>query len=243
MRLDKYLYDSKLVESRTIAQNLIKQECVKVNDKIVTSTSFDVKENDIVELLQQSHYVSRAAYKLLKAIEEFKIDFSNKVVLDIGSSTGGFVQVALENNASFVYANDVGSNQLHHSLKNNPKIKSIENKNFKDIQKSDFDKHIDLITCDVSFISSKIILEKIKTLFNDIQIVVLLKPQFEFGKELTKKHKGFVPEQYHDKIIFEYNQFLKQEGFKILGFCESPILGQKLGNKEYLYYLGYSNEK
>lgn len=238
MRLDKYLVENQFIKSRTQAKNQIKAGDVLVNDDVVFDVNYDVKPNDkIIVCNNNKQYVSRAAYKLLKAIEEFNLDFKNKNILDIGSSTGGFVQVCLENDANFIYANDVGTNQLDESLRNEENIKVLENLNFKDVNNSYFEHNIDFITCDVSFISSKIILKKIKELFNKVKIIILLKPQFEFGKELTNKYKGFVPIKYHQKIIDEYQKFCLDEGFKILGFCESPILGNKLKNQEYLLYL------
>ncbi len=243
MRLDKYLVENKLVRSRTQAQQMIKDKNIKVNGKIIEVANFNTTSDDVVEVINQEHYVSRAAYKLLKAIDEFKINFNDKNILDIGSSTGGFVQVAIEHGANYIYANDVGTNQLNDFLRGNTKIKVLENLNFKDVNPSIFDRDINLITCDVSFISSKIILEKIKQLFNNVEIIILLKPQFEIGKQISDKHKGFVPEKYHTQIIKDYQEFCLSKGFQIKGFCESPILGSKMGNKEYLFYLVLENEK
>ena len=244
MRLDKYLVDIGKVESRSIAQSLIKNNNIRVNGIIVNKSNYIIKENDSIEILNQNKYVSRAAYKLLKAIEEFKISLKNKVILDIGSSTGGFVQVCLENKCRYIYAIDVGSNQLHNNLRKVSNIKIIENTNFRYVDLNLIDKQIDFITCDVSFISSKLILEKILNLFSyKIEAVFLLKPQFEADKEIISKYNGYVPERYHRKIIDDYISFCNKNKIKVLSIIESPILGSKLNNKEYLVHLEINYEK
>lgn len=243
MRLDKYLVEKMGIESRNKAQEIIQNNLISVNGNIHNKNNFDIKETDIVKVFGNNLYVSRAALKLEHAINFFNIDFKNKNVIDIGSSTGGFVQVALQKNAKIIYAIDVGSNQLHDTLRDNKNIVVMENTNFKNVKNSDFKHKIDIITCDVSFISSKDILKKIKELFSEkIEMVFLLKPQFEAGKEIIKKHKGFVPEKYHKKIIQDYADFCLMNNIKILGIEKSPIIGAKLGNEEYLLYLEINNE-
>ena len=244
MRLDKYLVEVKKIESRSIAQSLIKNNNIKVNGNVLNKSNYIVKENDNIEILGENKYVSRAAYKLLKAIETFNIVLEDKVIVDIGSSTGGFVQVCLENKCNYIYAIDVGTNQLHKSLRNINNIKILENTNFRYIDNNLIDKKIDFITCDVSFISSKLILEKILNLFNyKIEAIFLLKPQFEAGKEIISKHDGYVPEKYHKKIIDDYISFCNEKKIKVLAMVESPILGSKLNNKEYLIHLEINYEK
>lgn len=244
IRLDKYLTSDKKIESRNKSQSLIRNGLVLVNKQITLNPNYIVKEGDVIEISYQNHYVSRAAYKLIEAINSFKIDFKDKVILDIGSSTGGFVQVALENNCKYIYAIDVGTNQLHKSLKEDVKVKSIENTNFRNVTNDLFDKKIDIITCDVSFISSKIILKKICELFKyKVNVIMLLKPQFEIGKELSDKYKGFVPLKYHEQIIKEYKEFCDSLDVKIINIIDSPILGNKLNNKEYLLEIEINHEK
>lgn len=243
MRLDKYLVEYKNIESRNKAQVLIENNLISVNGVITTKNNFDIKKNDIVDVVERNQFVSRAGTKLEHAINLFNINFKNKNVVDIGSSTGGFVEVALKNGANIVYAIDVGSNQLHHSLRNNEKVKVMENTNFKDVNTCDFNDKIDIITCDVSFISSKEILKKIKEIFDKkLKMIFLLKPQFEAGKDIVAKYKGFVPEKYHKKIIQDYFDFCHANKINILKIERSPITGAKLGNIEYLIYLEVNNE-
>lgn len=162
-RLDKYLVEYLNVSSRNLSQKLINNNCVLVNKNIINKPNFLVNENDIIEILKEEKYVSRAAYKLLFALEKFNIDISNKIVMDIGSSTGGFTQVCLENNAAKIYCIDVGKNQLSQKIKDNKKVYLYEQTNFKDINALNF-KDVNFITCDVSFISIQKILNKIKEL-------------------------------------------------------------------------------
>lgn len=238
-RIDSYLVNKGFVSSRSKAAELIKNNLVYVNDKIVVKNSLlvddsfniEIKENNLLE------FVSRGGLKLEKALQTFNISLNNKVICDIGASTGGFTSCALKHNASFVYAIDVGTNQLHESLKKNSKVKSLENLNFKDVTKDLFDKKIDLYVCDVSFISIKQILNKLKELEEKFQMIFLFKPQFEVGKNNLNK-KGVVK---NDKILLsslnEFEIYLKDKGFSLINVTFSPIKGNKEGNIEFLYYI------
>ena len=173
IRLDNYLVLKGFTPSRSKASELIHNGKVKVNNKVILKPSFNVNEEDNIEVLENKvlKYVSRGGLKLEKAIEYFNLDLTDKVILDIGSSTGGFTDCALKHKAKFVYALDVGTNQLHESLLNNEKVFSMENTNFKDVTKDMFDKHIDLYVCDVSFISIQTILKKLKELDENIKTI------------------------------------------------------------------------
>ncbi|WP_315850236.1 SAM-dependent methyltransferase [Mycoplasma struthionis] len=150
-----------LLEKTTLLEKeieyLIRSQKVIVNGEKILLPSLKYEENDITfEILEnKKSYVSRGAYKLLKAIEEFKLDIKNKVCLDIGSSTGGFVQVLLENDAKKVYAVDCGTNQLDYSLRINEKVVTYEKTNLKNLNKDYFLEKLDFVSCDVSFISLK----------------------------------------------------------------------------------------
>ncbi len=243
MRLDKYLVENKNIESRNKAQELIEKKLVSINGVIALKNNYEVRDGDNVYIENEKYYVSRAALKLKHAIKCFNISFKNKNVIDIGSSTGGFVQVAIENGCNIIYAIDVGTNQIHDSLKHLENIIIMENTNFKDVSVSNFNEKIDIITCDVSFISSKEILKKIKELFKyKIDMIFLLKPQFEVGKDVIKKYKGYVPEKYHKKIIDEYIHFCQENNINVIKIEKSPILGAKLQNIEYLLHLEITNE-
>lgn len=237
LRLDVYLANNKLARSRNVAQNLIESGKVLVNKKTIYKPNFLVSNTDTIEIIENEKYVSRGAYKLLEAINKFKINLQDKVCVDIGASTGGFSQVLLENNVKKIYAIDVGINQLSEQIKNNNKVINLENTNFKDVTKDIFKEPINFICVDVSFISITHILEHIKKLdLNNIELVVLLKPQFELGTKIAKT-KGLAKESEHNKIIEKFKQKCFELNFKIKNFCESPILGAKKNNKEYLFYL------
>lgn len=236
-RLDLYLAENNIVRSRNVAQDLIKKNLVKVNGIIINKSNYLVNETDVIELIENEKYVSRGAYKLAKAIDYFKIDLNNKIAIDIGASTGGFSQVLIENDVKKIYAIDVGINQLDPSLKSNNKVINLENTNFKDVNKNLFNEKIDFICIDVSFISVYHILKKINDLdFKQIKLIVLLKPQFELGKKILKT-KGYAKLKEHEKIIENFKNACNQFNFKINGYIESPILGAKKNNIEYLFFL------
>ncbi|WP_129407917.1 TlyA family RNA methyltransferase [Marinitoga lauensis] len=234
-RLDIFLVKNNYVESREKAQRLIKEKKVKVNDVFVTKPSRKIKETDKIEITENEKYVSRAAYKLLKAIKEFNINIKDKICMDIGSSTGGFTQVLLEYGAKKVYAIDSGTNQLHENLRNNPKIIVMENTNARYLKKEDFDK-IEVFTCDVSFISVTKLIESIKNITSPFaQGIILIKPQFEL--EPSKLVKGVVKkEAYRKEAIEKVKKVFEKNNFKILGLTESPIKGKE-GNIEFLLYV------
>lgn len=240
VRLDSFLVTSKLVESRNKAQDLIKEGNVTVNDFVANKPNFMVTNKDKITINNNDDYVSRAAHKLVHAINEFKINLKNKVVLDIGSSTGGFTQVSLMNKAKKIYAIDVGTNQMHQSLRNNSKVKLFEQTNFKNIKKDIFEEKVDFVFCDVSFISLIKIIDKLLKLFDySYNGVFLIKPQFELEGIKIKNFNGVVTkEETREKVIQKIKNTLNKNHFEILGLCKSPILGRK-GNKEYLIYVKY----
>ena len=195
MRLDLYLTQNFNIQSRNKANELIKASKVKVNNKIISKASFIVEDDMNIELLEEDFYVSRAAYKLKYFLDEIKIDLKDKVALDVGSSTGGFTQILLENSVEKVVCVDVGSNQLHERIKNDKRIEFFENcdiRNFK--SKICFD----ILTCDVSFISILNIIDSINSL-NFKKIIILFKPQFEVGINVKRDKKGVVK----DKLAIE----------------------------------------
>ena len=160
MRLDKYLIEHNFFSSREKAQTAIKHNTVKVNGTIVTKASLDIHDDMTVEVIDIfNKFVSMGGLKLEKAIEDFELDFQGKQVLDIGSSTGGFTDCALQNGAAHVTAIDVGTNQLVEKLRNDDRVLSLENKDFRDLLPSDVDnRRYDFIVSDVSFISLTYIL-------------------------------------------------------------------------------------
>ena len=231
MRLDSYLTQNGFFESRNRAQEAIKNGLVKVDNIVVKKPSFKVDSNSI-EVIKNKFYISRAAKKLEEYLKEFKIDFKDKRVLDIGSSTGGFSQIVLEQNAKSIDCVDVGSNQLHSSLRQNPKILVFENCDIRDFKAKPYD----IIVSDVSFISLLKILDSINSLSKKNSIIILLfKPQFEVGKDAKRDSRGVVVDKEAIKRAKE--SFLaktKELNWLLLDTRQSKISGKE-GNIEYFY--------
>ncbi len=234
MRLDLYLVECGIFESRNKAQYEIKNAKVTVNNKIVTKSSYDVSDDDIVDTLADTlKYVSKGGLKLEKALDYFNIDINGKTCLDIGSSTGGFTDCLIQYGAKEVYSVDVGSNQLHESLKSNPKVHSYEKTNFLNMDLNILPK-IDIIVTDVSFIKVETILERVIDAFSDLAVIFLIKPQFEVGRMYIKN--GVIKdESIRIKVKNDIIEFLKSHDIKTNEIIDSPILGGS-GNKEYLTY-------
>ena len=233
-RLDKYLLENKIFSSREKAKSAIIEGKVFVDGKI-RAPSYQVSGDEKIEIKTSENYVSRGAYKLLRAIDMFGVSLKNLIVLDIGASTGGFTQVALENGAKKVYALDVGTNQLDQKIKANPKVVDLSGCDFRGSPKID---DVDFIVSDLSFISLKLIIpEIIKRYGKNIPMILLFKPQFECGREVAKTKNGVIKDKkIHKKILFEFVEFLKNLNLNISGFTFSSITG-KNGNIEYLFYL------
>ncbi|QCT94976.1 TlyA family RNA methyltransferase [Caminibacter mediatlanticus TB-2] len=231
MRLDEALVKRDLVETRSKAKELIKNEKVKVNKKIIKKPSFEVKENDEIEILQKV-YVSRAAWKLKNYLDKYNISFNEKRVLDIGASTGGFSEVSLEKGAKKVVCVDVGSNQLHPKIKENTKVENFENTDIRDFK---YDEKFDIVISDVSFISLLKIIDVIDK-FAKSDIILLFKPQFEVGIEVKRDKRGVVLD--NEAIIKARENFEKEAkklGWRLLRSEKSSIKGKE-GNIEYIYH-------
>ena len=237
LRLDLTLYNLGFTESRAKAIDLIKQGKVFVNSKIVKKNSYLVNKVYKIYLKKNvKQWVSRGAIKLLYALEKFDLDVTGKIVYDIGASTGGFTEVCIEKGAKLVYSIDVGTNQLHEKLKKEKKIISIENFNAKYLDNSIIHEKINLVVCDVSFISlTKVIEPSLKLLSSKAEIISLIKPQFETNKINLKK--GIVKDPLiHEQVCNDIsNWFKKTIKAEVVGLVESPITGPK-GNKEFLIY-------
>ncbi len=236
-RLDQLLVDKKLVDTKNKAQSIIMAGQVLVNDNVVTKSgnNFSIESKIVVKKLHPT-WVSRGALKLLEAIKTFKIKISNKVCLDIGSSTGGFSEVLLSNKAKKIYAIDVGTNQLNEKLRREKKIISIENFNAKYLNNSIIPEKVDLVVCDVSFISlKKVIYPSLQLLSKNAEIIALIKPQFETQK--VNLRKGIVKDPLVHNIICEdiKNWFINTCKANVIGITPSPITGPK-GNVEFLIY-------
>ena len=233
MRLDQYIKEHYNIQSRNKANELIKSNKIKVDNQIITKPSFDVNEDNKIEILEEDFYVSRAAYKLKYFLKELpKLDLKNKNALDIGSSTGGFTQILLEENIKSVTCVDVGSNQLHERIRNNSKITFFENMDIRNFKSQE---DYRLVTCDVSFISILNILEDINRLSSE-KIIILFKPQFEVGTNVKRDKKGVVKDK--KAIVKARDNFLTQTQFlnwKLKYNSISKLQG-KDGNEEELFY-------
>lgn len=236
MRLDNYLVEKGYFITRNKAQQAIKNNRIKVNNLIINKSGYDINEKDIIEIEKVEYeFVSRGGYKLLKAIKEFNLDFNNKIVIDIGASTGGFSDCSIQFGAKKVYAIDVGSNQLDDTLKNNPKIISIENTNARDLNTDDY-KDIDYIVMDLSFISITKLLDVLNNLLfnNNINLIVLIKPQFEVENKFINKNGLVKNKEIHHEVINKIINSFKSHEIYLQKLTYSPIRGEKSGNIEYL---------
>ncbi|WP_337905003.1 TlyA family RNA methyltransferase [Mesomycoplasma ovipneumoniae] len=223
------------------AESLIKTGHVKVNDKICLLPAYKIKDLDQVTVEMKEKYVSRGAIKLLWAYEKFGLNFNDKIVLDIGSSKGGFTQICLEKGAKKVFALDSGLNQLDYSLRIDPRVSVKEKTNIKYVTSDFFDEKIDIIVCDVSFISLKIVLSVVKNLLKKGQsFIALFKPQFEASSKYVQKG-GYVLPEFHEFLINRLVEFAKND-FDFVNSTESPIKGLKSKNIEYFLHFIKKND-
>lgn len=238
-RLDSLLVKKGLVTSRTRGEYEIKNGNVLVDGKVVTKPSTKFNADVDIVINNKLEYVSKGALKLLKAIESFNLDLSNKVMLDIGSSTGGFSDVALRNNIKKVIAVDVGTDQFDKNLQKDSRIELHENT---DIRNFNITEKIDTVTIDISFISVTKIISKLEEI-NPEEIILLIKPQFECGKEISDKYKGIpLNKEVHKEVIEKVIKSFGDINYSISGLTYSPITGGS-GNIEYLAYFTKDNKK
>ena len=233
MRLDNYLVENNLADSRNKAQTLIKNGLVSVNSKVVLKSSAQVDTaSDEVSVAEHDNYVSRSAHKLKEFLEELDLDVKGMIALDIGSSTGGFTQVLLECGAKEVSAVDVGRDQLHKSLKDDARVKSYESC---DIRVFESEKPFELVVSDVSFISLLNILDDVDRLASK-DIILLFKPQFEVGREAKRDNNGVVlDEKAIERAMVKFEDACALKGWKLMKKSPSKLTGKE-GNLEYCYY-------
>jgi 23S rRNA (cytidine1920-2'-O)/16S rRNA (cytidine1409-2'-O)-methyltransferase len=238
-RLDILLVQKGYYPSREQAQRAIMAGLVFVENESQTKAGTKYPVDSNIHIKGEIHpYVSRGGLKLEKAIDAFSIQLDKKVVLDIGASTGGFTDCALQNGASFVYAIDVGYGQLAWKLRVDDRVQVMERTNFRYLQSEELIGPVpNFATIDVSFISLSNIFPTLKQLIPiQSEVVALIKPQFEAGKDQVGK-KGIVRDiAVHRQVLAKTTQMFRQEGFNIAGLAPSPIRGGK-GNIEFLAYL------
>jgi 23S rRNA (cytidine1920-2'-O)/16S rRNA (cytidine1409-2'-O)-methyltransferase len=231
-RIDQLLVAKGLVDSRETAQRLILAGKVLVGNQTVQKASQTVKEDAEITVTESLKYASRGGYKLEKALQEFDVTVKNKTVLDVGASTGGFTDCLLQFGAAKVYAVDVGYGQLAWKLSQDPRVKVIDRTNARLISVSMFPDPIDFAVIDVSFISSHLILEPLLSITREV--ILLLKPQFEAGKNEVPKGGVIRNPDLHRKILLNFYENLS--GWGIFHLAESPIEGGS-GNREFLVHL------
>ena len=220
--------------TRSQAESYIKLGQVKVNSEFIKKPGFLVGENDTVELTATEQYVSRAALKLASVAESLELDFQGKKVLDVGSSTGGFTDYALQHGASKVIAVEVGRNQLHPSLHNQPRIELHEQTDIREL--TDLSSVPDVVLIDVSFVSLRDILPHVAKLSaKHTQIVAMVKPQFE-AIQSAVKHKGVIKNDKLRRDILKRFEEWVQQGFVVINKADSAVRGAK-GNQERFYLL------
>lgn len=238
-RLDVLLVKQGFAESREKAKAVIMSGNVYVNDQKEdkAGSMFDEAKAQIEVRGNSLKYVSRGGLKLEKAIEQFGVGLSGKICMDIGASTGGFTDCMLQNGASKVYSIDVGHGQLAWKLRNDARVVCMEKTNFRYIQSGDIGDTPDFASVDVSFISlDKILGPAYQLLAPDGEMVCLIKPQFEAGREKVGK-KGVVREpKVHNEVIESVLVFTLEKGFRLLHLDFSPIRGPE-GNIEYLMHI------
>jgi len=236
MRLDQLLVERGLVESRSKAQALVMGGKVYSETRRLDKAGQQVADDIAIEIKGQEHpWVSRGGLKLVKGLEAFDIDPTDKICVDVGASTGGFTDVLLTKGAAKVYAVDVGQGQLAWKLRQDERVVVMEKTNARYLTDEQIPEPIDMIVCDASFIGLQTVLPAAMALATPgASLVALIKPQFEVGRERVGK-KGVVRDPaLHDEVCQTIGDWLASlEGWKVLGICESPITGPE-GNKEFL---------
>lgn len=238
-RADVILFESGLVQSRERAKALIMEGVVYFGENKVMKAS-DAFPDDAILTVREDPvpFVSRGGLKLDKAVRKYGIDLKGLVCVDVGASTGGFTDCMLQNGAKHVYAVDVGYGQLDWKLRNDPRVTSMERHNARNMEPGWFDDAPSFASCDVSFISIKLILPRIfECLTDEGRAVVLVKPQFEAGRGKVGKNGVVRDESTHFEVLRDSAFFAASCGFSVIALDYSPITGPK-GNIEYLMYLG-----
>ena len=248
-RLDKLLVERGLTPSRERAQALILAGKVLVNEQKIEKAGASIDSASVLRLLGADlRYVSRGGLKLEKALEHWRIDLQGKVCLDIGASTGGFSDCMLQHGAARVIAVDTGYGQMDFGLRNDPRMRLLEKTNARYLTSGDLNENVDFIAMDVSFISATLVLPAVLRAASSCtsanprvtrQLVVLVKPQFEAGRELVGKGGIVRDESAQLASVARVEAELLQLGCRRAEWIESPILGGE-GNREFLLHAEFS---
>ncbi len=247
-RLDKYLTDLGYFENKSKAAAAILAGDVLINDERITKAGYQIgieKEYDI--RVKSMPYVSRGGFKLEKALKTFDVTVKDRICLDAGASTGGFTDCLLQNGAKFVYAVDVGYGQLDWKIRSDERVKPIEKTNLKICTPEEIyaknEPHANLLVCDVSFISLEKVLPNFQKLLDTKQeLICLIKPQFEAGKELVEKGGVIKNKNTHYSVIENVINCAKGLGYTVLNLTHSAIKGP-CGNIEYLIHLNNAQQE
>lgn len=237
MRIDTFLYQNQKYPSRTKASDAILRGDVFVNGKQVKKPSFEIGENDKVEIVEQNQtFVSNGGYKLEKAFEDFSFSADGLTFADVGASTGGFTDCLLKHGAKKVFAIDVGESLLYDTLKNDERVVVLDNFNARNLSIEALSEYVDGVVCDVSFISLTYVLAQIYSILKDNGFaVVLIKPQFECGKKQLNKNGIVTDKKARVECVKKIIDFASTVGFTPYKFSYAPIKQDK--NREYLLML------
>lgn len=239
-RLDQFIFEQGNYSSRAQVQDAIKEGRVWVDGKCITKNAFSILENMNIQIQEpELSFVSRAGFKLYDALEDFQITLQDRIVMDIGASTGGFSDVCLKKGASLVYAMDVGKDQLVDSIKNHPKVIEMSQCNCRYLEANMFSKIPSFACIDVSFISLKLIIPALLNVNKNLEIVALIKPQFEAGRDKIGKNGIIKDEKIHVQVLNDMISYIQSLGLSIQHIQASSILGRD-GNKEFI--LHFSNQ-
>lgn len=237
-RLDVDLVERGLVTSRSEAAELIGQGRIRVNGAIAQKPARQVAPGDQIHIVgPPPRYVSRGALKLERALDHFRLDVTNRVVVDAGASTGGFTDVVLQRGARKVYAIDVGHGQLHERLRGDPRVINMERTNVRHLTSASIPDVADLVVGDLSFISLRLVIGPLLTIARPgADLVLLVKPQFEAGRREASRGGGVIRDDaIRDRVRDEVATATEEHGCTIAGWVESPITGAD-GNAEYLMH-------
>ena len=237
-RIDNLLVLRALAPSREKARALIMAAQVLVDGQVVSKAGTAVNPESEIIVKQSLRYVSRGGLKLEGALETLNIDVTGLTILDVGASTGGFTDCALQSGAKKVFALDVGRGLIDSKLRNDERVTLIERKNVRYLKETELPEKVDLALIDVAFISLKKVLPAIKGVVKEGgSILALVKPQFEVGKGQVGKGGIVKDAALHREVVEDIKGFSEAEGLKVLGECDSPVKGAK-GNQEFWLWLG-----
>lgn len=237
IRADQLLVDRGLADSREKAKALVLAGAVRVNGQKLDKPGHSIALDANIEVTQKLRYVSRGGLKLEAALDQFGIDPAGMTCLDIGSSTGGFTDCLLQRGATQVYAIDSGTSQLDWKIRSDARVLVKENYNARHLDPSHFPAPVDLLVCDVSFISVTLVLPPAQALLREgAQMVILIKPQFEAGREQVGKGGIVRDPSVHREVCTRIERFVQERlGFANTRIVDSPILGAE-GNQEFLLH-------